>query len=271
MGRVPRFARVRRSAHAVSRNAGSAALVISCVALVSSFTGAADAARQAIINVVSAPKPNSVLRLDKNGRFPAKAIPKVAAARKADQIGSLKADDVTLSCTPDTVDLGTWCLQSAPFPVPSADLGKNNYFYATQACVEAGGFLPTAAELIGAADRVRLNSYITDNDTTANTDQDPGDGYGDKREMSASLVTTQGGSTSAGILGVSEGSLGNPRTGEPNPVAVPAVPAPDTIQYVTVVDNGEHGGFAGSKPVGQAEAFRCGFYKAQGVKQEETQ
>jgi hypothetical protein len=34
--------------------------------------------------------------------------------------------------------------------------------------------------------------------------------------------------------------------------------------YVTVYDNKNRGGFAGSKPVGQAENFRCAFNKAQG-------
>lgn len=256
---------------AARRNSGPAALVISIVALVATFTGAADAARQAVANVVSAPRPGGVLRLDKKGKFPAKAIPKVSSARKADKLGSLSPDDVTLSCSAETVDLGTWCISASAYPVPTADLGKNNFFYATQACVAAGGFLPSAAELIGAAPRVKLNSYLTDSQLTANTDIDPTDGLADKREMSSTLITTQGGASSAGLLGVSEGSTGNPKAAEPNPPVVPAVPAPDTLQYVTVVDNGEHGGFAGSKPVGQAEAFRCGFYKAQGAPQEETQ
>ncbi len=33
---------------------------------------------------------------------------------------------------------------------------------------------------------------------------------------------------------------------------------------MTVYDNSERGGFAGSKPVGQPENFRCAFNKAQG-------
>lgn len=51
---------------------------------------------------------------------------------------------------------------------------------------------------------------------------------------------------------------------EPDPVPQPANPSPETLQYVTVYDNRDRGGFAGSKPVGQPEAFRCGFSKAQG-------
>lgn len=268
---APRMTRLRSARATVQRNAGTAALVISVIALGSSLTGAADAARKVIVNVVSSPRPNSVLRLDKKGRFPAKAIPKVSQARTADKLGTLSPDDLKVACAVDTVDLGTWCLNSSTYPIPSADLGKNDYFYATQACVAAGGFLPSAAQLIGAAQRVKLNSYLTDSQLTASTDIDPSDGLSDKREMSSTLITTQGGASSAGLLGVSEGSTGNPKVAEPNPNVVPAVPAPETIQYVTVVDNADKGGFAGSKPVGQAEAFRCGFHKVQGAPQEETE
>lgn len=249
---------------AVRRNAAPAALVISCVALVSSFTGAADAARDAMVRAVSKPKANAVLKLGKNGKFPAKAIPKVAAARTADRVGGLAAADLEMNCDAVTVDLGTWCLMTNPYPVPPEDAGKNSFFYATAKCSEEGGFLPSAAELIGAASRVKLASFLTDDQLTASIDLDASDGLADRREMSRTLVTTQAGSTAAGSLGVSEGSKGNPRVGEPDPAILPAVPAPETLQYVTVVDNKDNGGFAGSKPVGQPENFRCGFNKRQG-------
>ena len=71
---------------------------------------------------------------------------------------------------PQTVDLGTWCLQAAPFPLPNEDIGKNDYFYATKACVDAGGFLPTAAQLIGAASRVKLSSTIDDAPVSSSPD-----------------------------------------------------------------------------------------------------
>jgi hypothetical protein len=38
-----------------------------------------------------------------------------------------------------------------------------------------------------------------------------------------------------------------------------------SLQYVTVYDNHDRGGFAGSKPVSSPETFRCGFSKAQGA------
>lgn len=263
----PSTGRLRRRLRASS---GPASLVISCVALLLTFTGAADAARDALVRAVSKPKPGAVLRLGKNGKFPSAAIPKVNSARSADTIGGFDAQELKASCGSEYVDLGTWCLSSSTYSVPSSDLGKNDFFYAVQACTAAGGFLPSAAQLIGAADRVKLNSYLTDSQLTASVDILPEDGLVDRREMSSTLITTQGGSTSAGALGVSDGSRGNPSTGEPNPVVVPAVPAPDTLQYVTVVDNDNKGGFAGSKPVAQTEAFRCGVNKSQGEKQDEA-
>jgi hypothetical protein len=241
-----------------------AALAIALAALVMSVTGAADAARQAVTRVVSKPKPNAVLKLNRKGKFPAKAIPTVARARRANRLGRVTARDLTDRCDPQTVDLGTWCLQTSPYPLDNADIGKNDYFFATRACVEAGGFLPTAAQLIGAADRVKLRSTIDDERLTATIDVDASDGLKDQREMSATLITTQAGSNAAGSMGVTEGSRGDPRAGEPDPVPLPANPSPESLQYVTVYDNRDRGGFAGGKSVGQPESFRCGFNKAQG-------
>ncbi|MBE2320023.1 hypothetical protein DVA67_028925 [Solirubrobacter sp. CPCC 204708] len=248
-----------------------AALIIALLALTVSFTGVADAARQAVVNVVSKPKPNAVLKLDKKGKFPAKAIPKVASARRADRLGTLRAQDLQLNCDPQTVDLGTWCLEASPHPVPNEDIGKNDYAYASKACVEAGGFLPTAAQLIGAADRVKLSSTIDDAPVSSSPDVDATDGLKDRREMSSTLITTQAGSSAAGSQGVTEGSRGDPRAGEPDPVPLAANPYPQTLQYVTVYDNGDKGGFAGGKPISSPEAFRCGFMKAQGQSAGETE
>jgi hypothetical protein len=82
--------------------------------------------------------------------------------------------------------------------------------------------------------------------------------------MSATLVTTAAGSDAAGSEGVSSGATGNPNLGQPNPVPKPAVPQPETLQYVTVYDNHNKGGFAGSEPVSQPENFRCAFEKVPG-------
>jgi hypothetical protein len=237
-----------------------AALAIALLAVVLSLTGVADAA----LKVVSKPKPNAVLKLDRKGKFPAKAIPKVASARNADTLGGRTVAELTDNCDPQSVDLGTWCLQSAPFPLPNEDIGKNDWFYATQACVDAGGFLPSAAQLIGAAARVKLASTIDDPPVSSSPDVDPSDGLKDRREMSSTLITTQAGSSAAGSEGVTEGSRGDPKAGEPDPVPLPANPAPQSLQYVTVYDNKDKGGFAGSKPVSSPETFRCGFNKLQG-------
>lgn len=244
--------------------AGRAALVIASIALVFSFTGVGDAARQKVVNVVSKPKKNAVLRLNSKAKFPAKAIPKVSAARNADRLGNRVAEDFVGQCNAQSVDLGSWCLLSSPYPVPNEDAGKNSYLYATQKCVEEGGYLPTAAQLVGAADRVKLAGTIDDDRGTASVDEDAGDGLRDRREMSATLITTQAGSSAAGSQGVSDGSRGDPRAGEPDPAPQPANPAPETLQYVTVYDNGNKGGFAGARPVAQPEQFRCAFDKVQG-------
>ena len=126
---------------------------------------------------------------------------------------------------------------------------------------------PALLDLIrkdGAASRVKLASTIDDVVVNSSPDVDPSDGLKDRREMSATLVTTQAGSTAAGSQGVTEGSHGDPKAGEPDPVPLPANPAPQSLQYVTVYDNRDKGGFAGSKPVSAPETFRCGFIKAQG-------
>ena len=59
-------------------------------------------------------------------------------------------------------------------------------------CVEAGGFLPTAAQLIGAADRVKLASTIDDAPVTSSPDVDADGRAKDRREMSSTLVTDAG-------------------------------------------------------------------------------
>jgi hypothetical protein len=138
--------------------------------------------------------------------------------------------DLTDNCDPQTVDLGTWCLQTSTYPLDNADIGRNDYFFATRKCVEAGGFVPTAAQLIGAADRVKLSSTIDDARLTATIDVDPSDGLKDRREMSATLITTQAGSSAAGSQGVTEGSRGDPRADEPDPVPLPANPSPESLQ-----------------------------------------
>jgi hypothetical protein len=251
------------------RHAAPAALLISLLTLVASFTGLAGAAKKAALPGASVtPKPFGILRLDKRGRFPARVIPKVAAARSADRLGGQRAEDLTGNCNAQSVDLGTWCLLASPYAVPNEDVGKNTYFYASQTCAELGGYLPTAAQLVGAANRVKLASTITDSRLTASIDQDATDGLKDRREMSATLVTTAAGSSAAGSMGVTEGSRGDPKQGEPDPVPFPANPSPETLQYVTVYDNRNKGGFAGSKPVGQPENFRCAFEKEQGPPRE---
>jgi hypothetical protein len=246
----------------LNRVAGIAALIVALLALVLSTTSLAGAAKHR-----PKAKPGAIVRLGRGHKIAAKLLPTVGHAKLADRLGSSRAtaDDLTVSCAPTTVDFGTWCLDASTFPIPDRDVGRNNYFYASQACIENGGWLPTAAQLVGAAKRVKLSSTIDDNQLTALIDIDPTDGLKDRREMSSTLVTTAAGSSAAGSEGVTSGSRGDPKQGEPDPVPLPANPAPETLQYVTVYDNHDKGGFAGSQPISQPQAFRCAYGKVEGA------
>lgn len=243
-----------------------AALAVSVASMVMSLTGLAGAAKTRH----SGRQGGVIVRLGPNGKIPAKYLPMVPKAKDANKLDGRSATQLKPSCPPTTVDLGTWCLMSSPYPLTNADIGKNNYFWATQACVRLGGYLPTAAQLIGAANRVKLESVITDSPLTATIDQDPSQGLKDQREMSATLVTVTAGSDAAGSEGVSPGATGDPNEGEPHPTPEPADPEPETLQYVTVYSNHQAGGFAGSEPVAQPENFRCAFDKTPGAAQQSS-
>ena len=250
------------------RRLPSPAMVVALAALVLSTTGLADAARRAVVSVVAGhrvsakPYPGGLLVLGKNRKFPAAAIPTV---KEASRVGGKTAEELAGTCPPQTVDLGTWCLDTAPYPLTNAQAGKNSYIWASKACTAEGGWLPSAAELLGAADRVKLESTIHDSPLTATVNQDPSRGLKDEREMSSTLITTEAGSAAAGSEGVSEGATGNPRQGQPNPIPIAANPLPESLQYVTVYDNANNGGFAGSEPVKEPQNFRCAFNKAPGA------
>ena len=239
------------------RHGSAAALIISVLALLASASGLAQAAGHALFGASARPRPHGLLLLGANAKFPAAAIPTVANSRRL----AGRSLSQLASCPARTVDLGTWCLDHDIYPVPLLDAGLNDYFYATRVCERAGGYLPTAGQLLGAAARVPLASVLTDNPNTSTIDTDPTNGLKDMREMTATLVTTTAGSSAAGSEGVSDTATGDPRTGEPNPVPAPANPDPQTLQYVTVYDNFGRGGFAGSEPVDAAENFRCAYDK----------
>jgi hypothetical protein len=161
----------------------------------------------------------------------------------------------------NAVDFGSWCLESSPHSIPAEDVGKNNYFYAAQTCAREGGWLPSAAQLIGAAPKAPLQSTIDDNPGSSGAEEfpEPSRGIVDKREMSGDLFTVTAGADAAGSEGVTAGSRGSTSTGEPDPTPMPANPDPETLDYVTVYDNHNQGGFAGGEPVGKAESFRCAY------------
>jgi len=250
------------------RGTPSPALVVSLIALLFSMTGLADAARRSVLSEIAGhrvstkPYPGGVLLLGGNRKFPPSAIPTV---RNASRVGGKTAEELAGTCPPATVDVGTWCLETAPFPLTKAQIGKNNFIFASKACESEGGWLPSASQLLGAADRVKLESTIHDSQLTATINLDPSRGLKDEREMSSTLVTTEAGSAAAGFEGVSEGATGNPRQGQANPAPLPANPLPESLQYVTVYSNGQNGGFAGSEPVARAENFRCAYNKSPGA------
>lgn len=212
------------------------------------------------------PRPYGILRLNRRGRYPAKVIPRVSRARRADRLGTAELKDLTLQCRSDTIDLGTWCLMSAPYSPNDDEAGKTDYIFAMRKCVELGGFLPTAGQLAGAAGEVKLSSTIDDARLTASIDEDRSDGLKDRVEISSTLITTTAGGSAAGSAGVTPGSRGNPKTNEPDPIPRPADPTPETLQYVTVYDRRNLGGFGGGRPVTEPGTFRCGFFKVQGEK-----
>lgn len=224
-----------------------AALALALGAFVLAGVGYSDAARR-LPGPSLKPKKFGILRLNKKRKFPRSVLPGSIISR----------------CSPETVKIGTVCMMTSPYPLEKDEIGKNDYFFATKKCARLGGWLPTAAQLIGAANRVKLAGRVDDNEVTASTDIDATDGLKDRREMSATLTTTASGGRAAGSMGVSDLSRGDPKAGEPDPAPLPADPSPETLQYVTVYDNGNRGGFAGAKPVGQPENFRCAFNFAPG-------
>jgi hypothetical protein len=251
-----------------SRRTPSPAMIVALVALVFSMTGLADAARHAVLSVVNGhpistvPRAGGLLLLGKNRKFPASAIPTV---RNASRVGGKTAEELGGTCPPASTEVGSWCIDSAPYPLTKATTGKNNFVWASKACEAEGGWLPSASELLGAAELIKLESTIHDSPLTATVNQDPSRGLKDEREMSSTLVTTEAGAAAAGFEGVSEGATGDPRQGQANPVPLPANPMPESLQYVTVYDNKNAGGFAGSEPVGDPENFRCAFNKTPGA------
>ena len=218
----------------VPRLLSAAALAVAIVALVSSIGGLAPAAKT-----------------------PAKSKKQTASLAK-------RFSKVTANCPiSGAVDLGSWCLEASTFKVPPAEAGQNDYVYAAQKCVKEGGWLPTAAQLIGAAPEAALKSTINDEPGSSGVSEFPEakNGIKDEREMTSDLFTTTAGSRAAGSEGITEGSKGTGNLGEPNPVPIPAEPLPETLDYVTVYDNHNLGGFAGGEPVGKAENFRCAYAK----------
>jgi hypothetical protein len=251
--RKPIFTSGARRTDPVPRLLSAAALLVAIVALISSMNGLAPAAN---------PHTATQARAEKKRRQTEK---KMQAAQKKQMVTlNKRVSGLAASCpVSGAIDLGSWCLEGSTFKVPTAETGQNDYFYAAQKCVKEGGWLPTAAQLIGAAPEAALKSTLDDDPGTSGASEFPeaANGIKDEREMTSDLFTTGAGARAAGSEGVSVGSKGVGNIGEPNPVPVPAEPSPETLDYVTVYDNHNLGGFAGGEPVGKAENFRCAYAK----------
>jgi hypothetical protein len=245
----------------VPRLLSGAALVVSIIALVSSFGGLAPAAK------TTNPPPQKQAAKPRNTaakKQVAAVNKKFKSLDKRFESMSKRVSNVSAACpVSGAIDLGSWCLEGSTFKVPSNETGQNDYFYATQKCVKEGGWLPTAAQLIGAAPEAALKSTLDDDPGTSGASEFPeaANGIKDEREMTSDLFTTAAGSRAAGSEGVTAGSKGVGNLGEPDPVPLPAEPSPETLDYVTVFDNHNLGGFAGGESVGKAENFRCAYAK----------
>jgi hypothetical protein len=208
---------------------GVLALLIAAVAVTFVATGTSLAGSK--VSATTKPQPRKVLRLDAQGRFPAAAIPTVDQAKVALRVGRLRAQNAVLGCPSDAADLGTWCMDRGV-------RGAATYAAASRACVRLGGRLPTAGQLVGAAAKLRLSGRADDRPSKALVDPSGRD----LRELSSTVVTTTTGSGAAGSF---------------------KTPAPSTLQYVSVFDNGDVGGFAGGVSVATAERFRCAYRERQ--------
>ncbi len=247
----------------VTRLLAAAAFLISMIGLVFAMTGMA----------ASHSKSHGVVRLNAKGKVPLAVLPTVPSAKNSKALGGASRQKLSAACPiSGAIDMGTWCLEGSTYKIPTADIGKNNYIYATQKCVEEGGWLPTAAQLIGAAPKVALKSTLDDDPGTSATTEFPEarNGIKDEREMTADLFTTTAGAAAAGSEGVTEGARGATTTGEPDPLPAPADPLPSSLDYVTVFDNHNVGGFAGGQPVSEPQNFRCAYAKGYQGKPRDT-
>jgi hypothetical protein len=239
----------------VPRLLSAAALVVSIIALIGSLGGLAPAAGTHPTSAQAAKHRKEQQRRSRQR----KKTDRQKAAALEKRLGKL-----TAACpVSGSIDLGSWCLEGSTFKVPTAEAGQNDYVYAAQKCVAEGGWLPTAAQLIGAAPLAALKSTTDDDPGTSGASEFPQASVGikDEREMTSDLFTVGPGARAAGSEGSTAGSRGVGNLGEPDPVPTPAEPLPETLDYVTVFDNHDLGGFAGGEPVGKAENFRCAYAK----------
>jgi hypothetical protein len=186
----------------VPRLLSAAALLVAVIALVFSMSGMSLGGQgkgkpNATHPAETAPTTKAMtakfVTLNKKGKIPAKYIPTVALAKNSQMLSGATKGKLTPACpVSGGIDLGSWCLEGSTFKLPQSELGQNNYVWAAQKCVDEGGWLPSAAQLIGAAPEVALKSVIGDDPGTSGASEFPeaAAGIKDEREMTGDLFTT---------------------------------------------------------------------------------
>ncbi len=206
----------------------SPAMVVALIALVLSTTGLADAARHAVISAIDGhpistkPHAGGILLLGKNRKFPASVIPTVKERQQgwlAKPRRSWKGPARPTASA--SAGAGSWCMETAPYPLTNADVGKNNFIWASKACEEAGGWLPSASELLGAAavDQARVH----DPRLAADRHDQPGSHTGPERRTRDELDARHDRSGFGGrrVRGCQRRGYGRPSPGpgQPDPAA----------------------------------------------------
>ena len=152
-------------------------------------TGLADAARHAVVSAIAGhpvsaqPHAGGILLLGSNRKFPASAIPTVQRTPRAS--AARPPSELAGTCPParSTSARGAWTPRPSRSPRNSS--ARTTSSSPARACEKEGGWLPSASELLGAAERVKLESTIHDSQLTATINLDPTRGLKDEREMSS--------------------------------------------------------------------------------------
>ncbi len=157
--------------------APSPAMVVALVALVFSTTGLADAARHAVVSAIDGhPISATAARRRRAAARQEQEVPRLGdpdgQGRRAGGTARPPKNSPAPARRPPSIWVpGAWTRR--PIRSRTHEAGKNNFIWASKACEAEGGWLPTASELLGAAERVKLESTIHDTPITATVEPGP--------------------------------------------------------------------------------------------------